>query len=55
VRASTAAPAGDTVQLNPEGCWDFWGYTDTDGALAAAARPQLRAMKAMAGALVGAR
>ncbi len=36
VHASTAAKPGDTYQLNPEGCWDFWGYTDPQGALTGA-------------------
>ncbi len=40
-------------------CWDFWGYTDADAALAGPQRrfagrnaPQLQAVKAMADALL---
>jgi poly(3-hydroxybutyrate) depolymerase len=59
VLASSAARAGDSYRLNPEGCWDFWGYTDRDGVLAGDQRrfarpdaPQLRAVKAMVDALL---
>jgi len=54
VLASQPARPGDTYRLNPEGCWDFWGYTDPDESLAGAQRrfarasaPQMRAVKAM--------
>lgn len=63
VRASTPPPAaaarGQTFQLNPEGCWDFWGYTSPDEALTGAFRPyarrgapQLAAVKRMVDALL---
>lgn len=64
VRASTppppapGRPAGQTYQLNPEGCWDFWGYTNPDEALSGVFRvyarrdaPQLAAVKRMVDAL----
>ena len=51
--------AGDAHRLNPEGCWDFWGYTDPQGALHGTQRhfarrsaPQLRAVKAMVDAVL---
>lgn len=54
VRASTAARSGDAYQLNPEGCWDFWGYTEkyaADGSVAprfdTRSAPQMKALKAM--------
>jgi poly(3-hydroxybutyrate) depolymerase len=54
VLGSAAARPGDPYRLNPEGCWDFWGYTDADGALAGDQRrfarpaaPQMRAVRAM--------
>lgn len=54
VRASAAARPGASYQLNPEGCWDFWGYTDPAESLggpqrrfATRAAPQVRAVKAM--------
>ncbi|MDT7833998.1 poly(3-hydroxybutyrate) depolymerase [Aquabacterium sp. OR-4] len=63
VRASTPPPAaaarGQTYQLNPEGCWDFWGYTNPDEALSGVFRtfarrdaPQLAAVKRMVDALL---
>jgi poly(3-hydroxybutyrate) depolymerase len=59
VLASQALRSGDSYRLNPEGCWDFWGYTDPDGALAGSqaryarrSAPQLRAVKAMVDALL---
>lgn len=54
VRASPAARPGDTYRLNPEGCWDFWGYTDPAESLGGPQRrfasrnaPQVLAVKAM--------
>ena len=54
VRASHAARPGASYQLNPEGCWDFWGYTDPAESLAGPQRrfasrlaPQVQAVKAM--------
>ena len=54
-RATQCTTAAD----NPEGCWDFWGYTDAGEALAGAqgqfarrSAPQLRAVKAMVDALL---
>ena len=59
VLASSPARAGRTYQLNPEGCWDFWGYTDAQESLASPPQryanrsaPQLRAVKAMVDALL---
>ena len=59
VRASAAARPGASYQLNPEGCWDFWGYTDPAESLGGPQRrfanrqaPQLRAVKAMVDALL---
>lgn len=59
VKASTAARAGASYQLNPEGCWDFWGYTDPAESLGGPQRrfatrqaPQVRAVKAMVDALL---
>lgn len=59
VQASTAAKPGDTYRLNPEGCWDFWGYTDRHGVLTGAQRryarpdaPQMRAVKAVVDGLL---
>lgn len=54
VRASQAARPGASFQLNPEGCWDFWGYTDPAESLGGPQRrfatrqaPQLAAVKRM--------
>jgi uncharacterized protein (TIGR03382 family) len=44
-KASTAPP-------NPEGCWDWWGYTGSDYALQSG--PQMRAVIAMVDELEGA-
>ena len=63
VRASTPSPAdqarGATYQLNPQGCWDFWGYTNRDEALTGVFRvyarrgaPQMAAVKRMVDALL---
>jgi len=56
VRARDGLPG--TPGYNPQGCWDFWGYTHAsgaaDGALGPYLRreaPQLRAVKAMVDAL----
>ena len=54
VRPSVAARPGDAYQFNPNGCWDFWGYTDPMGTLRGVLRdhakrtaPQMAAVKAM--------
>lgn len=54
VRASQAARPGASFQLNPDGCWDFWGYTDPAESLGGPQRrfatrqaPQLAAVKRM--------
>ena len=54
VRASQAARPGASFQLNPEGCWDFWGYTDPAESLGGPQRrfatrqaPQVAAVKRM--------
>ena len=59
VLASSAVRVGSTFALNPEGCWDFWGYTDTQAAWAGPQRryalqsaPQLHAVKLMVDALM---
>ena len=63
VRASSPPPAdqahGATYQLNPQGCWDFWGYTNRDEALTGVFRvfarrnaPQMAAVKRMVDALL---
>lgn len=59
VNASTPARSGATFQLNPEGCWDFWGYTEPQESLSGAERryarrdaPQMRAVKRMVDALL---
>ena len=60
VRASRlpASAVGQTYRMNPEGCWDFWGYTDPLGDVHGVARhfarrtaPQLSAVKRMVDAL----
>lgn len=38
-------------QVNPEGCWDWWGYTGSD--YAERTGRQMRAVRAMIGRLVG--
>lgn len=59
-----AADAGDIVvlfpqvepsyqPLNPNGCWDWWGYTGDE--YATRAGPQIAAVKAMVDDLMGAR
>jgi hypothetical protein len=59
VLASQPRRSGDTYRLNPDGCWDFWGYTDAGEALSGAQRkfarrsaPQLSAVKTMVDALL---
>jgi len=56
VRARDGLPGAPGY--NPQGCWDFWGYTHATGALDGALgpylrreAPQLRAVKAMVDAL----
>jgi poly(3-hydroxybutyrate) depolymerase len=58
VKASNSARTGEAFQQNPEGCWDFWGYTDPTGDITTVARhfarqpaPQMQAVKAMVDAL----
>ena len=45
------AKASRLWPLNPEGCWDWWGYTDAD--YATRRGPQLAAVRAMVRALAG--
>lgn len=60
VKAQTGAPGA--LGSNPQGCWDFWGYTSPGGAVTGSLgehlrrqAPQLRAVKAMVDALLAPR
>ncbi len=60
VKASPGRGGTDPYQLNPQGCWDFWGYTLAGDALTTGVQrrfawrdaPQMQAVKAMVDALV---
>jgi len=60
VAPTQAARLGSTWQLNPQACWDFWGYTQDAAAwagqplrFAQRSGPQLRAVRAMVADLQG--
>ena len=44
-------PQLTTRQFNPEGCWDWWGYSGSDYFVRSG--PQMRAVKAMIDRIVG--
>jgi poly(3-hydroxybutyrate) depolymerase len=60
VTASPGVGGTDPYQLNPQGCWDFWGYTLPGDALTTGVQrrfawrdaPQMQAVKAMVDALL---
>ena len=51
VKSSNQGDMYNPYRLNPNGCWDFWGYTEefaaTDRNFAKRSAPQMRAVKAM--------
>ena len=59
VKSSKQGDLFNPYQFNPQGCWDFWGYTERNAALNSTApnfakqsAPQMKAVKAMIDALL---